>query len=481
MNFQLTIIKKCTLIALMLLVIQFCNAQQPVKVYKVKNGSMYLMLSKNITAEPLDSFITNFGLEDMNLKNTVMAGSFDSLVKAGWHIEIDNDELIALSKKMGSIDNISDPSVSINLNSHADIQPFAGSAAKFGVNRFKNKNLFAINDSIVTFYLRNHLNAKRVILCGSFNNWNETDLKMKPVADGWEADVKLAAGKHWYKFIIDGEWSIDKDNKIVENDGKGNENSVYFKPNYIFRSKAFEKSKNLFVAGSFNNWNEKEIPLAKTGSGWVAAVYLADGTHTYRFIADGRWSEDPENTVRYPNEFGEYNSVIHLGYKHLFKLEGFANAGAITILGSFNNWRDYELRMKKVDGGWELPYALGPGNYAFGFKVDGKWVTASSGLLADHAGKAHYYSLVIQPNHSFCLNGFDNAKEVFITGDFNNWSPDIYRLKRTGNHWSIDLNIDKGKHLYKFVVDGKWILDPGNTLWEQNEFGTGNSVLWIGQ
>jgi len=36
-----------------------------------------------------------------------------------------------------------------------------------------------------------------------------------------------------------------------------------------------------------------------------------------------------------------------------------------------------------------------------------------------------------------------------------------------------------GKHLYKFIVDGKWIKDPDDPLWEGNEFGTDNSVIWI--
>jgi len=474
-------LKKYSLITLLLLVFQFCHAQPPVKVYKIKDGKMYLMLGKNISTAALDSFIADFGLEDLNLKTSVINGNPDSLVKAGWQVEINNNELIALSKNMGSVDNITDPAVSINLNSHAALQPFAGSAAKFGVNRFKNKKLFDINDSIVTFFLRNHDDAQKVILAGSFNNWNETDLVMKKVAGGWEADVKLEAGKHWYKFIIDGNWSTDKDNKLVENDGKGNDNSVYFKPNYIFRTSAFQNSKKLFVAGSFNNWNDKEVPLVKTGNGWVTAVYLAVGTHTYRFIADGRWSEDPENKDRFPNEFGQYNSVVRLGTGHIFKLDGYANAGSVALAGSFNHWRDNELQMKKTAAGWELPYTLGPGNYEYGFKIDGKWVSGNAGSLTDDAGKAQYYNLIIKPNHTFKLTGFENAKDVFIAGDFNNWSPRSYRLKRAGKEWTIDLYIDKGKHLYKFVVDGKWTLDPGNSLWEQNEFGTGNSVLWAGQ
>lgn len=467
--------------ALLLLSIQFCIAQPPVKVYKLKDGKMYLMLGKNISLASLDSFITDFGLEDLNLKTTIINGNADSLVKAGWQIEINNDDLIALSKKMGSIENISDPSVRINLNSHLYKPSFAGSSAAFGINRFRNKRLFAINDSVVTFYLRNHGNARKVILAGSFNNWNETELKMKKIADGWVADVKLDPGKHWYKFIIDGKWSIDRDNKLVENDGKGNDNSVYYKPNYIFRSQAFENSKEVLVAGSFNNWNEKEVPLVKTDNGWVAAVYLADGTYTYRFIADGRWSEDPENRDRFPNELGEYNSVIRVGKEQLFKLDGYTTASNVVLIGSFNNWRDHELQMKKVDGGWELPYTLGPGNYEYSFKVDGKWISGSSGIITDDAEKARYYNLINKPNYTFRLKDFSEAKEVCIAGDFNNWSHNTYALKKTGNEWSIDLYVDKGKHLYKFVVDGKWILDPGNSLWEQNEYGTGNSVLWIGQ
>lgn len=445
---------------------------------------MFILLGKQITPASLDSFITDYGLEDMNLKRVVLNNNTDSLQKTGWQIEINNDELIALSKKMGSIDNINDPSVSLNINDSASLNkgPFAGSAVKFGINRFKNKKLFTINDSVVTFYLRNHTDAKKVILAGSFNNWNETALAMQPVEDGWVANVKLAPGKHWYKFIIDGRWTIDRDNKLVENDGKGNDNSVYYKPNYIFRSHSFLNSKELFVAGSFNNWNATEVRLAKTDNGWATAVYLADGTYTYRFIADSKWSEDPENKERFPNEFGEFNSVIKLGHQQLFILDGYTNASNITLLGSFNNWKDNELFMKKTNNGWELPYALGAGNYEYTFKADGKWVSATSpGALTDDAGKASYYNLVIQPNYTFRLKGFDEAKDVFIAGDFNNWSPNTYRLTKDGNEWIINLYIDKGKHLYKFVVDGKWMIDPGNSLWEQNEFSTGNSVLWIDQ
>jgi hypothetical protein len=45
--------------------------------------------------------------------------------------------------------------------------------------------------------------------------------------------------------------------------------------------------------------------------------------------------------------------------------------------------------------------------------------------------------------------------------------------------WRIKMNLPTGKQTYKFVVDGKWIVDPANPLWEQNEHSSRNSVLWI--
>jgi C-terminal processing protease CtpA/Prc len=78
----------------------------------------------------------------------------------------------------------------------------------------------------------------------------------------------------------------------------------------------------------------------------------------------------------------------------------------------------------------------------------------------------------------FQLQGFDNAMEVYLAGSFNGWSPSIDRLKRTASGWELELTIPKGRHLYKFVVDGKWITDPANTAYE-GEGQSRNSVLEV--
>ena len=70
-------------------------------------------------------------------------------------------------------------------------------------------------------------------------------------------------------------------------------------------------------------------------------------------------------------------------------------------------------------------------------------------------------------------------RKFFLAGDFNNWDPGIYAMKKEGDDWIFPVHLSVGKHLYKFVVDEKWIIDPGNKLWEENEHGTGNSIVWV--
>jgi hypothetical protein len=80
----------------------------------------------------------------------------------------------------------------------------------------------------VTFSLPGYSNAKKVILAGSFNNWNEHKEEMKLQNGTWISTLNLAGGKHTYKFIVDGNWMTDPNNPLKENDGYGNINSVLF-------------------------------------------------------------------------------------------------------------------------------------------------------------------------------------------------------------------------------------------------------------
>lgn len=471
-------------IFVLLLISSASAAQYTQPVYSVKDGKMQIELSKQINDATLDNFISTFDLADLDLKTFMKTRSIDSLRKLGWKLEKDTRDFIVITKLLRGLDKFDNPADKIIFTqksiSNTDLFPAVASNIRYGFNSFRKKHPFVEKDSMVTFFLRNNTVAKRVMLAGSFNNWDPAALSMTKTDSGWIADVKLKPGKYWYKFIADGNWMVDNGNVSVENDGFGNNNSVFYKHNTVFKLNGFETAKKVFVSGSFNDWKVRQLAMIKTASGWQLPMYLADGTHTYRYIVDGRWITDPGNSSRLPNEFDDFNSVIRIGTSYNFRLNGYLNAKEVILSGSFNNWRENELYMTKTDNGWVLPYTLGSGNYEYRYLVDGKWITdpENPALVTGRAKQSNAY-LIIGVNHSFRLKGFSNAKNVFIAGDFNNWSPNTYALKKEGNEWILGVHLAPGKHTYKFIVDGEWIKDPANKLWEQNEFGTGNSVLWF--
>lgn len=444
---------------------------------------MYIEISKQANTAQLDNFITQYNLADIPLKQFIQTNSGDSLIKLGWKIEKNTGQALAISKAIMAFDKINDPADKIIFSekhpTFSERFPAVNNGLLYGYNEFKNKPSFSVNNNTVTFFLRGYPNANRVMLAGSFNNWSPEALQMQKTANGWSADVQLNPGKYWYKFIVDGNWIVDEDNLLRENDGMGNINSVYFKTNVVFSLSEFANAKNVFVAGSFNNWR-KELKMTKTTAGWILPVYLAQATHTYKFFVDGVWYAEEKRTERLPDGKGGYNSVIEIGKPHIFKLDGYTNAEKVMLSGSFNHWRTDELFMQKTGDGWQLPYVTGPGNYEYKFIVDGKWITDPVNPLTvnNEAGTKNSY-LIIEPNYTFRLKGYSNARSVFLAGDFNNWSPQTLAMGKEGNDWVFSVHLYAGKHLYKFIVDGKWMIDPGNKLWEENEYGTGNSIVWI--
>lgn len=470
----------CTFLFTMLPLLAL-QAQPPVKKYFIKNGKMCIEVSKQIDEASLDSFVKQYNLVDLDLKHYIKTSLPDSLQKLGWTIDVNDVTHVVICKPLMAVDNLDNPADRIlfaeKQASFAARFPAVSNAIRYGVNRFPNKAFFATSDSVVTFFLRGHQKANRVQLAGSFTNWQYNALAMTRTDSGWIVPVKLGAGKYWYKFIIDGGWTVDQDNQLQEADGEGNINSVFYRTNTVFTLTGFTHAKRVYLAGSFNNWEERNLPMTKTESGWQLPLYLAEGTHTYRFIVDGQWLTDPANKERLPNEFNDYNSVVRIGKPHVFKLNGYLGAKQVVLSGSFNGWRENELYLTKTATGWELPYVLGPGNHAYKFIVDGQWMADPANPLTA-ADKSNSY-VIIAPNYQFRLKGYPRAKAVYLAGDFNDWGPNTLAMQKQGNEWVIPVHLSMGKHQYKFIVDGEWIRDPANKLWEQNEHGSGNSIIWM--
>lgn len=74
----------------------------------------------------------------------------------------------------------------------------------------------------------------------------------------------------------------------------------------------------------------------------------------------------------------------------------------------------------------------------------------------------------------------EQAHEIAVSGDFNEWNRNSHPMKRNGNNsWKKIMMLPPGKYEYKFLVDGEWRIDPDNPHQRPNCFGTLNNVLQV--
>jgi chromosome partitioning protein len=75
---------------------------------------------------------------------------------------------------------------------------------------------------------------------------------------------------------------------------------------------------------------------------------------------------------------------------------------------------------------------------------------------------------------------FEQARQVLIAGDFNNWRPASTPMHhQPGAGWSMRLPLEPGRYRYRFVVDGQWMTDPHNTRVEENQFGEWDNIVEV--
>lgn len=80
--------------------------------------------------------------------------------------------------------------------------------------------------------------------------------------------------------------------------------------NTTFRLKGYPNAKIVAVAGSFNNWNQSQLLFAREGDEWVCRVNLPRGKYQYKFIIDGNWITDPNNSTIVSDDRGNMNSLL---------------------------------------------------------------------------------------------------------------------------------------------------------------------------
>lgn len=372
--------------------------------------------------------------------------------------------------------------------------------------------------------------AKFVSIVGDFNNWIDNRNVMKKNKYGvWSVTVPLKKGVYSYKFNIDGIWIVDKNNLNTVEDRFGDIRSVievkegvkfYEEPIYSGYTDAFAPlvtadgvlftyndkfAQRVSVAGTFNNWEKNEYLMSKNKNGvWSVFFQLPRGKYYYKFNVDGIWKYDPKNPLKEDDGMGSYKSILEIKYDiedrpskpfiidyQIVRFEYYnkdlPSDVEISVVGDFNEWQRNVniMRDSDFDKLWFTTIRLKPGKYYYNFVIEDKEFPDPSNPEREKLINEKEVSVLKvdfpkdKYNVKFSYRN-DNAKEVYLVGDFNNWNPEVDKMEKdeTGL-WYITKFIAPGSYSYQFIVDGKWILDPNNFYTVMDANGDLNSYLIV--
>ena len=158
--------------------------------------------------------------------------------------------------------------------------------------------------------------------------------------------------------------------------------------------------KKVSLAGNFNNWLEIPMQRNRLGIFFYILPVKADqkqrpNIYRYKFVVDGAWQHDPNNSYRASDKMGAYYSLFYLDqnpinrqasvrvYKASRKSTAYWVEFAIylpkvrnlTLVGSFNNWNpEHDPMSAESNGMFRRRVKLEAGEYIYKFIADGKWI-----------------------------------------------------------------------------------------------------------
>jgi hypothetical protein len=249
-----------------------------------------------------------------------VSGEFNNWAKDQWSMTKVSDSTYTLKKSLSLFTSDFDWEFKFIINSEHWAEPTDNfknitDAKTEDGNRLMVYNLklysaFATDYGNISFKLKGYKNAKKVILSGTFNRWDETGFIMKPSDDGWEITLQLRPDVYQYKFIIDGDWIEDPQNpsKVV-NEYSGYNSVIDVQRNVVFQLCDFENAKTVILSADFNDWTEESFKMTKVDGCWTYNQKLSGGKYHYKFIVDDKWINDPTNSVKEYDDEGNINSV----------------------------------------------------------------------------------------------------------------------------------------------------------------------------
>ncbi len=81
-----------------------------------------------------------------------------------------------------------------------------------------------------------------------------------------------------------------------------------------------------------------------------------------------------------------------------------------------------------------------------------------------------------KPENFYCAA--PSAQSVELVGDFNNWQP-MPMQRSVDGWWFTQIQLCHGHHQYRFMVDGKPMLDPHATGVARDEQGEKVSLIAV--
>ena len=88
--------------------------------------------------------------------------------------------------------------------------------------------------------------------------------------------------------------------------------SDLYNVSFIFSA---QSGRQVALTGSFNDWDPGQLVMVYQDDvqGYKLDLQLHSGNYEYKFIVDGEWVTDLDNTNFSANDFGTLNSVLNIG------------------------------------------------------------------------------------------------------------------------------------------------------------------------
>ena len=291
------------------------------KGYRIEGDSIVFSFDKrdyNKVSE--DNYGLTRDFKDLDIESVVVSGEFNKWSKDKWRMNKIDENRYELRKKVDDFtDEFSWEFKFVINNSYwaepSKSYPNISKALKNGnylnnVYNLKMYTAYPSENGNAHFKLHGYNKAKKVIVAGSFNKWDEHLFKMNKTKNGWELTLQMKPNIYQYRFIVDGQWMEDPENPHKTRNEFDEYNSVIDIKEYTaFKLRGYTNAQKVVLAGSFNNWNEKELVMEKMDYGWKYVIPLTSGKHHYKFIVDGQWIVDPNNSIKEYDNHGNINSV----------------------------------------------------------------------------------------------------------------------------------------------------------------------------